>query len=93
MSDSTMFENWPVGGVDAPFTGSSKHDSFSHDTADGSLGGNQHVQCNVLRYQTHLPHSGAGGAPLHEGEFGAGHKWTEAEGKVHEGVGPGGLPY
>src|SRR4051812_8868336 len=86
---------WPTGGSggindDTSTAGQgSKRDSYSHDTAWGGLAGNQHVPTNIVRYTPHLPHSPAGGAPEHVAEFSAGHRWTEAEGKVQMGVGPG----
>lgn len=96
MADPTMFEGWPVGGSaginDSTNTAGqgTKRDSYSHDTAHGGLAGNQHVVTNIVRVVTHLPYSPAGGSPIHQGEFSAGHRWTEADGKVHETAGPTG---
>lgn len=89
-----MFENWPVsGGGIHPDTSTAgtgtKKDSFSRDTAWGGLAGNQRVTQTVVNYVPYLPWSHASGAPEHADKFTAGHKWTEAEGKVHDGTGPG----
>lgn len=70
-----------------------KKDSYSHTTAWGGLAGNQVVPQSMVDYNAHLPYSPAGGAPLHDEGFGAGHAWTEAYGKVHDGAGPGNNPW
>lgn len=88
MSNS-FAQQWPTSEGSDAGTGSSKRDSYSHDTASGGLAGNQRVAQRMTHYPEHLRWSPAGGAPTHEGEFTAGHRWTEAEGKVHDGTGPG----
>lgn len=79
---------WPVSGLANARNGSSKSDSYANDTAWGGLAGNQRVTPGIRDFTDHLGRSPAGGAPLYENEFTHGHKWTEAEGKVHDGVGP-----
>lgn len=84
---------WPVEGLANARNGSSKSDAYSHTTAHGGLAGNQRVAQHISHFTEHLPWSPAGGTPVHEDEFTAGHRWTEAEGKVHDGVGPGNMDF
>jgi hypothetical protein len=70
-----------------------KRDQWSHDTASGGLAGNQVVKREVVHYTEHLPYSPAEGFGEQKMQFAAGHRWTEAEGKVHDGVGPQNSPF
>lgn len=70
-----------------------KVDQYSHDTASGGLAGNQVVSREIMHYTEHLPYSPAGGFDEQDVQFVAGHRWTEVEGKVHDGVGPNNSPF
>ena len=50
-----------------------------------ALDGNQRVwrPQEPVDVTEHLPYSPANGAPEHVAEFTHGHKWSEADGKVH----------
>lgn len=84
MQDS--FPRFPTVGTATGGSGSSKKDHGS------SLAGNQHVTPGLLSPVV-IGRSPAGGAPLHVDNFTAGHKWTEADGKLHTGTGPSNLPW
>lgn len=70
-----------------------KRDMYSHDTSGGGLAGNQVVQREITNYTPHLPYSPAQGFNEQAVQFVAGHRWTETEGKVHDGVGPDNSPF
>lgn len=70
-----------------------KRDTYSHDTAWGGLAGNQVVKKEIVHGVDHLPHSPAEGFDEQAVQFVAGHRWTETEGKVHDGVGPSNSPF
>ena len=71
----------------------SKRDPFCPDTAPTGLAGNQYVRREIVHYTEHLPYSPATGFPEQAVQFVAGHRWTETEGKIHDGVGHNNNPF
>lgn len=85
---SNSFSAFPIkpGG-----TGPSTSTGSSPTKADqgNNLAGKQVVPHSMTDYNKHLPYSPASGAPTQVSFFDAGHRWTEADGKVHPSAGNG----